>query len=215
MNLTLVTKLLFLALLTTVAISGQTVSAIEQNSIDSLNSKEKKLTLNIGFYKPFTTNSSFIGEGTKGQGGFDIGMQVFVYKNFFIGAFAGYFFLDVTNTNLVGDYRRSRAFNAAIELGYEHSLSKKIDIGASIAPLGYTEYRNYISDGRVRQQRDNASSIAYRTYVNYQFSRYFAFFINYSFRNDTTKIETAPEIQNNFNEIQYHNVGFGLRILVY
>ncbi|MFK7831833.1 MAG: hypothetical protein AB8B52_01030 [Winogradskyella sp.] len=217
MNLTLVTRLLFLLLIATSASYAQSDLVQNENSVDSLNitSKEKAVILTVGFYKPFTTENSFIGQGTTGQAGFDLGMQVFLYKNFFIGGFGGYFFLDVTDADLVGDYSRSRVFSASLEVGYELPIHKNIDLGLSIALLGYASYRNFISEGRTRQQRDGASSRLYRAYLSYQFAKHFAFFVNYAFRNDNSSIETAPEIQDNFNKIQYHNVGFGLKFTLF
>ncbi|WP_339623554.1 hypothetical protein [uncultured Winogradskyella sp.] len=217
MNLTLLIKLFIFVTITTSVVSAQTIGSGNQTTIDHTKelSQPKKIAINLGFYKPFTTNTSYIGRGTQGEFGFDVGVQVFVYKNIFIGTSAGYFFLDVTDTNLVGDYERSRAFSLALELGYEQPITRHIDIGAGIAPLATTSYRNYISEGRVRQQRDNASAMVYRAYVSYKFTKYLAFFVNYAFRSDASKIETAPEIQNKFNKIQYHNVGFGFRIFIF
>lgn len=217
MNLSLIIKLFFLVLLATFKVHTQNDDVTNESPLDSLqvDSDQKALIITLDFYKPFTTDKSFIGQGTYGEAGFDVGIQVFVYKNFFIGTFAGYFFLDVTDTNLVGDYKRSRVFNVSLELGYELPIIKDLDLGVSIAPVGYASYRNYIGEGRLRQQRDEASSILYRAYVSYHFAKHFAVFVNYSFRNDNANIETAPEIQNNFDKIQYHNVGLGLKFTLF
>ena len=169
----------------------------------------------MGIYKPLTTEHSYIGQATRGQAGVDFGMQVFVYKKFFVGGFAGYSFLEVINTKLVGNYTRSRVFNTALEVGYELPLIKNLDLGISIAPLGYAAYRNYIGEGRVNQQRDEAYLTAIRVHFNYQFATNFGLFLRYAFRNDNTSIETASEIQDNFNNIQYHDIGVGLKYTLF
>lgn len=194
--------------------TAQNDPQVINDSISKTNS-DKALILSLGYYHPFTTESSNIGKATTGRFGAEVGLQVFVYRRFFVGAFGGYYFLRVNNTDLVGNYRRSRAFNMALDLGYEFQLVEKIDVGVSIAPLGITSYRNFIRSGRVRQQRDLGTTALGRIYLNYQFNTNFSLAFTYAYRWDNVSIETAPEIQDQFENINYHNFGICFRFTIF
>tara|TARA_R110002049_G_scaffold6614_1_gene41402 strand:+ start:537 stop:1211 length:675 start_codon:yes stop_codon:yes gene_type:complete len=217
MNLTSIIKILlifFLGFAQTITAQNDEDLAREIDDKSKSDKPYKSAIISYGVYKPYTTNKSFIGKGTKGDVGFKLGAQLFIYKRFFIGTFLSASFIDVTDSNLTGDYNRSQITSAYLEIGYEFSILEKLNLGLSIAPIGIANYRNDIRDGRVKQQNDTANVTIYQAYLSYNFAGNFSVFIDYSFRSDKTKIKTASEIQDEFDTIQYHNIGLGLKFSI-
>ncbi|WP_179009267.1 hypothetical protein [Winogradskyella forsetii] len=208
--------LLILSLCLTSTVFSQNIDNINEETQDNSKLKEtfKTAIITYGVHKPYTTDKSYIGRGTKGDIGFKLGAQLFIYKHFFIGTFFNATLIDVTDSSLTGDYDRSQITSAYLEVGYEFSILENFNLGLCVAPIGYANYRNDIRDGRVRQQNDHAYISIYQTYLSYNFAGNFSVFIDYSFRNDKTKINTASEIQSEFDTIQYHNIGLGLKFSI-
>lgn len=220
MNLILPTKatmLLICCLLTLHLSHAQNTESSSQN--DSIETKksdahQKTVIFTLGLFQPITTESSFIGRGTEGKVSFNIGVQGFVYKDFFIGINAGASYLDVTDSSFTGNYNRSTVSHTNIEIGYEFPINSDWRLGASFAPWGEARYRNIRSRTRNDDQVDHAKFTKYELYLSYNISGALHGFAGYSFRNDKSDIKTAQEIQDNFDKIQYHQINFGLKFYI-
>lgn len=175
---------------------------------------QKTAIFTLGVFQPIINDDSNIGKGANGNLSFKLGGQLFVYKRFFVGGFFNSTYLDITDISFTGKYKRSYVTTSYLQFGYEFSVSKKLSFAASIAPIGYADYRNYIKKNRVNQQHDSAKVLIYETYLSYDVSDRFSIFIDYSYRTDTTNIRTASEIQSNFSKIKYHNFGIGLKFTI-
>lgn len=185
---------------------------IEQDSIKPIT--QKSAILSFAAYRPTTINNSFIGQSTKGKIGFKTGLQLFMYKGFFIGGMLDISFLDVEDSNLIGRYNRSTITAAYFEIGYDLPINKQFNIGLSLAPFGFANYRNVIDADRIEQQNDTANLTIFKTYLSCNLKNNLLIFIDYSFRNDNTNINTAPDISGDFDKIQYHNIGLGVKISI-
>jgi hypothetical protein len=185
-----------------------------QDSIRA-NTTQRYAIFTIGGFAPIKRNNSTYQNGTDITFGFDFGAQLFVYDRFFIGGHINTNKAEVTNKTLVGEYDKTKITLFYLELGYEFEFNKKFNLGVSSSPLGKANYNNTITNSsNLKSQTDIANVILFNTYLRYNFSQNFSLFASYSFRNDNLKIVAAPEIQNSFDNIQYHNFGFGLKYAV-
>lgn len=185
-----------------------------QDSIRA-NTTQRYAIFTIGGLAPIKRNNSAFQNGTDMTFGFNFGAQLFVYNRFFIGGFINSNKAEVTNKTLVGEYDKTNITLLYLELGYEFEFNKQFNLGVSFSPLGRANYNNTISNNsNFTSQTDIANVILFNAYLRYNFSRNFSLFASYSFRNDNLRIEAAPEIQNRFDNIQYHNFGFGLKYAV-
>lgn len=218
MNLILPTKAtmlsIFCLLMLPLSHAQNTESSSKDDSIETKKSDahQKTVIFTLGLFQPITTESSFIGRGTEGKVSFNIGVQGFVYKHFFIGVNTGASYLEVTDSSFTGNYKRSTVAHTYIEVGYEFPINKDFRLGASFAPWGEARYKNIRSRARNNEQVDHAKFTKYELYLGYNISGKLYVFAGYSFRNDNSDIQTAPEIQDDFDKIQYHQINFGLKL---
>ncbi|WP_047548696.1 hypothetical protein [Psychroserpens sp. Hel_I_66] len=215
MNLTLATnfkQILICCLLSFSVLNAQdNIESKEELPNDSYKNESYKTALiSFDVYKPVISENSFIGQGTVGNLSFKFDAQFFVYKRFFVGISTGFTFLNVNDPSFTGIYNRSTVSNVSLHLGYEQPVARNLNIGGSVSPFGNATYKNVINQGRLEQQRDYAKPIILRAYISYNISTNFSVYLDYSFRSDKTEINTAPEIQDNFSKIQYHNIGLGI-----
>lgn len=217
MNLISPTKiaiLLFFCMLKLSSVSAQNIeSTLQEEPTDTKQSdvNQKTVILTLGAFQPITTESSFIGRGTEGKMSFNIGVQGFVYKHFFIGVNTGASYLEVTDSSFTGNYNKSTVAHTYIEVGYEFPIYQDLRAGASFAPWGEARYKNIRNRSRINEQADHATITKYELYLSYKIRGALHVFAGYSFRNDNSDIETAPEIQDNFDKIQYHQINFGIK----
>lgn len=218
MNLISVIKVLrFLVcfvVFTSGTIAQNTSIFLETEAKDTVASKtyQKSLIYSAEFVKPFTTESSFIGKGTTAKPSYNLGIQMFIYKNFFVGGFTGTTYLDVTNKQFTGNYVRSVVAHSYLNLGYELPINDAFRIGASATVLGSARYRNRVNNSGSAQQLDHAKLNKYGVYLSYKIDGALSIFAGYSYRIDKTEINVAAEIQDNFNRINYHSISFGIKI---
>ncbi|MDB9782226.1 hypothetical protein OAB88_03840 [Winogradskyella sp.] len=52
----------------------------------------------------------------------------------------------------------------------------------------------------------------YNASCSYKVTKAMSLFLDYSYRIDNTRIKAPLNLQNDFNKIQYHNIGLGIRI---
>lgn len=184
---------------------------IKTNDSGIVRISEKTVVFTAGTFQPIAIDNSNFGRVAEANLGFKLGLQFFVYKNFFVSGFFSASYFDIQNQDLVGRYYKSTLSSTYLQLGYEQKINSKLLIGASIAPLGFATYKNIIDRSRIEQQKDRAYINNVEIYISYEVLNNIAIYVDYAFRSDKTYVETAPEILNKFNRIQYHNIGFGLR----
>ncbi len=179
------------------------------NSSNENTGKSVSLTANI--FTPSVVEDSNFGKASEGRLSFEIGAQLYIYKGLFIGFFHSSSYFEITNQDLLGRYDKTSVAANYLKLGYELELLNKFSITGTIAPIGNARYKNIINRNRIKQQIDDADIMLYDISLAYNFSKTISAFVQYSYRSDKTKIQTAPEISADFDEINYHNIAFGLR----
>ncbi len=191
------------------------VNAFDQTS-DTLavETNQKSAVFTIGGFRPSTMENSNFGRATEEKLSFKLGVQIFAYKGLFLGVFHSSSYFDVTNQDVLGRYYKTTVSAFYLQVGYEQRVVDNFSIGASIAPVSNVIYKNIIDSDRIKQQKDDAHFIQYELYLAYNITQTLAVYIDYSYRNDTTGIQTAPEISEDFNNIKFHNFGLGLKIYV-
>lgn len=198
----------------TISVQSQNVdslgSEINNDSIVDYN-KQRSMTYSFNLLNPGITNSSAVGAATKDKLGFNIGTQIFLYKHFYLGAYTGTFYLDVKDKSLVGNYERSTVTHSYWQIGYEFPIGKKIRLDLNYVPVGSSRYKNILELSDNAKQIDKASITMFGIGISYSLSKSFDVFVSYSYRNDKSKIQTASQIQSDFDTINYHTVGIGIR----
>lgn len=186
---------------------------LEQNN-DSITSvtNQRLLAFTFNFQNTGITESSALGKASNGKLGFNLGLQFFVYKQFFIGGFTGTSYLDITDTALVGNYSKSTVTHSYLSVGYEYPIDTNFSVSLSFTPIGNARYKNVITGTSSAKQIDRATITMYNASCSYKVSKSMALFLDYSYRIDNTRITAPLNLQNDFNKIKYHNIGLGIRI---
>ena len=191
---------------------------IGQNDVKTAQTEEKPnisktyYSYNLQYFMPKAFGNNALAKGTKGVGGFNFKLQLGIYKGFFIGANLGAAYLEVTNPEIVGNYKKTTVRNNYLFVGYEFYLSEKFKIGLSAAPYAETTYKNKIFDTPEARQFDTGTFFSVEFYTDYKLSPYIAVFVSYTYRNDTLDIIAPSEIQSQFSSANFHYIGVGVKL---
>ncbi|WP_372752800.1 hypothetical protein [Mariniflexile sp.] len=206
-------RILFCFLLFSIFSFGQDFSNSETQN-NKLESAKRQLlgSLAIDYYIPSTSGENFVGNGMKGEGGYSIKMQLFPYKQFFIGFNFGNTYLSVTDRAFTGNYNKTNIRNQCFFTGYEFLPFKLTRLGLNIGISGDAHYENIgFTNNEEYNQTDTGVIMYYEMYFDYEVGNKFSIYFAYSYRKDKMNI-MAPEIlQANFNEAIYHNFGVGIK----
>jgi hypothetical protein len=210
MSLNLLTRLFLFILVLILPLN--VVSQVTEEEVNSTENKKEgtKIYISTQIDLPIASGDKYIGLAMKGKSGFQFRLQGFVYKGIFIGGAVGATYFKVKNTELVGNYERTNINYSYLFAGYEFISTENINAGISIGFFGDADYVNRFEDN-IAKQKDQANVFAYEGYIDYAFEDGFSVLLNVSYRNDKTKIQTAPEIQARFDRAQFINIGIGLR----
>lgn len=167
---------------------------------------------NLQYFIPKAFGDNALAKGTKGVGGFNFKLQMGIYKGFFVGANIGDAYLEVTNPEIVGNYKKTTVRNNYLFFGYEYYISEKFKLGLSAAPFAETTYKNKIFDATEGRQFDTGTFFSVEFYTDYKLSPYIAVFVSYTYRNDTLDIIAPSEIQLQFSSANFHYVGVGVKL---
>lgn len=191
---------------------------IGQHDIENLETEEEPkisktyYSYNLQYFVPKAFGDNALAESTRGTGGFNFKLQLGVYKGFFVGANVGAAYLEVTNPEIVGNYKKTTVRNNYLFVGYEFYVSEKFRLGLSLAPYAETTYKNKIFDAVEGRQFDTGSFFSVEFYTDYKLSPYIAVFASYTYRNDKLNILAPDEIQSQFNSANFHYVGVGVKL---
>ena len=191
---------------------------IGQNHVETVETEDKPAisktyySYNLQYFMPKAFGDNALAKGTKGVGGFNFKLQLGVYKGFFVGANVGAAYLEVTNSEIVGNYKKTTVRNNYFFVGYEFYVSEKFRLGLSAAPYAETTYKNKIFDTAEGRQFDTGSFFSIEFYTDYKLSPYIAVFASYTYRNDKLDILAPDEIQSQFNSANFHYIGVGVKL---
>lgn len=177
---------------------------------DSLeDSKQRYISYSIGYHNPIATGDNFIGNGLEGNGGMNFKLQIYIYKQFFIGGFLGASYFKVKDTKTIGNYERSRIAEQYAFIGYEFVPTKDFRIGVTASVVGNSRYKNkYNSEVH---QNDSANLQSYGVYLTYEISREFMLYIDYAYRIDKTKIDVPVALEDTFKKGTFNQIGIGVK----
>jgi len=189
-----------------------------QNDVEVAESEDNPKTYktyysyNLEYFIPKVFGDNALAKGTTGVGGFNFKLQLGLYKGFFVGGNLGAAYLEVTNPEFVGNYKKTTVRNNYLFVGYEYYVSEKFKLGLSAAPFSETTYKNKIFDATEGRQFDTGTFFNVEFYADYKLSPYIAVFVNYTYRNDKLDILAPGEIQSQFSSANFHHVGMGVKL---
>jgi hypothetical protein len=161
----------------------------QENS--TANSRQRFGAFSIGFHKPIPTGNNFVGKGMRGKSGFDFKLQLYVYKQFFIGGSAGASYLEVKDASVTGNYEKTTVAEQFLYLGYEFLPFENWRIGVQASIIGDAVYKNkFLPESKLGLQTDSARYHGYGFYINYELGENAMFYIDYIYR--TTQLELKP-----------------------
>lgn len=189
-----------------------------QNDVEVLETEEKPKILktyysyNFQYFMPQAFGDNALANGTTGVGGLNFKLQLGIYKGFFVGGNLGAAYLEVTNPEIVGNYKKSTVSNNYLFMGYEYYVSEKFKLGLSVAPFAKTKYKNKIFEASEGRQYDTGSFFNVEFYSDYKISNHLAVFVSYAYRKDELNIVAPSEIQSQFNTAQFNQFGIGVKL---
>tara|TARA_R110000868_G_scaffold406908_1_gene687709 strand:- start:230 stop:889 length:660 start_codon:yes stop_codon:yes gene_type:complete len=193
-----------------VAICGFSFS---QNNTDLKQNNQKLGFGSIDYSMAIPTGDNFVGLGMEGKGGFNIKAQFFIYKHFFIAGTVGSNYFSVKDKTIVGNYNKTTVSHQYLNIGYELLPLPNTRLGLSISLFGESNFENKSNTNNNESfQIDKGRIRSYELYFDYMISDEFAVYLNYAYRNDKMDIQTPPEIQNLFENTNFHTVSIGVKL---
>lgn len=180
-----------------------------------LEAPNRQLLFNVslGSHRAFTSGNNFMGKGLQGKTGFQFKTQTYLYKHFFLGVSIGHSSFKVKDTNLVGNYERSRVTESYVFVGYEFFPSPKTRLGLNVVLDGHLNYRNYgIKNSEYIEQNDSAKLNRYGVYFNYEIADRLFLYVDYGLHIAKTNIRTPSELQDFFSKGTYNTIGIGISL---
>ncbi len=167
----------------------------------------------IEYAQAIHTGVNFVGLGMEGKSGFNIKAQFFIYKHFFLAGTVGSNYFSVRDKTIVGNYNKTTVSHQYLNVGYELLPLPNTRLGLSISLFGESNFENKsMTNTREAFQNDDAHVRSYEFYFDYMINDEFAVYLNYAYRNDKMDIQTPPEIQNLFENANFHTVSIGVKL---
>lgn len=161
----------------------------------------------LGPYFPIAFGDNFVNNGMETKTGARIAFKVNAYKGLYIGPYFSVFNAEVTDKNLLGNYRKTTNFTVGAIAGYETHINK-FDLSLGVG-VGASTYDN---DGYYDNFQDTATSVWLNPEIAYRVIPYLSFYIAPELRHDFMNIETPAELKDTFKGANYFNISVGLRI---
>lgn len=202
-------RILIISLLFTAAtFAQQTETEIENETAqEQTNLGTKVGSITVGAYLPIAFGENFVNDGMDLKMGAQAQLKLNVMGDFYIGPAMSFFFADVTNRNLVGNYDEMSNLVLGGVIGYEKQLERfDLSIGLGVG------YSGYFNKGLGDSFEDNATALWLRPEVSYKLANYVSIYVAPELRHDFMNIEVPSELEDTFGGVNYFNVGFGLRI---
>lgn len=173
---------------------------------------QKLGNVSLGLSYPIPTGNNFLNNGMSGKVGLNLKAQFFVYKNVFVAGTLGNNYFKVTDKTIVGSYNKTKESHQFISIGYQLVSSYKTRLGLSVSLYGESKYENHnITNNMDAYQNDSGKINNYEIYFDYMINDEFALYLNYAYRNDKMNIKAPSEIQNVFNNANFHSIGIGVK----
>ncbi|MDX1462247.1 MAG: hypothetical protein R3359_04255 [Marinirhabdus sp.] len=205
MNLNIKSVLAGLLLLATPVVAQD--DAIAKDSI----TYNKTVSFTLGVFQPIAMGDNFISNGASTNVGGRFEFRAHLLQKVNLGIRFDGFGYDVTNTQITGLYDRGTVLSIAFLGGYDIIEKDKITVTA-VATFGSTNYNNRQND---EVFRESANTFTIGGEAMYALNRYFNVYGGLEFRSDQLNINGPPQIQSQFNSVQYLAVQAGLRLILW
>lgn len=164
-------------------------------------------SVTVGAYLPIAFGENFVNDGMDLKMGVQVQLKLNVLGDFYIGPAMSFFFADVNNHDLVGNYDEMSNLVLGGVVGYEKQVERfDLSIGLGIG------YSGYFNKGLGDSFEDNATALWLRPEVSYKLANYVSIYVAPELRHDFMNIDVPSELKDTFGGVNYFNVGFGLRI---
>lgn len=164
-------------------------------------------SLTVGAYMPMAMGDNFVNDGMDLKMGAQVQLKLNVLGDFYIGPSLSFFFAEVTNRALVGNYDEMHNIVLGGLVGYEREVARfDLSIGLGVG------YSGYFNEGLGDSFEDNATVLWLRPEVSYKLANYVSVYVAPEFRHDFMNIDVPSELQDTFGGVNYFNLGLGLRI---
>lgn len=200
-------RTLFVALLfSTVAFAQETEPENDTNQ-EQQTTGSKVGSVTVGAYLPIAFGENFVNDGMDVKMGAQAQLKLNILGDFYVGPAMSFFFAEVNNPELVGNYDRMNNLVLGGVVGYEKQVQRfDLSIGLGVG------YSGYFNRGLGDSFEDNGTAIWLRPEVSYKVANYISFYVAPEIRHDFMNIEVPSELEDTFGGVNYFNVGFGLRI---
>lgn len=157
---------------------------------------------------PLGYGDNFIGESLDGQDGLAFSLNLFLFKNFYLGANYGISNFDVTDKASLGNYQETQIEERYLTLGYELLPLKNIRLGLFTSLFGEATLTN---EGQGVSNRDSGKLWIYGLKLEYEIVDNLSLLLVYDWRRIKTNINVPSEISDFFQIGTYNNLSFGLK----
>lgn len=165
--------------------------------------------VSMGYNYPFTRGTNFLNNALNPRGGFNLNINVFVFKQLYLGYQYNLNYFDVENPSLIGEYSSSRMQQEGIVVGYEFLPTDKWRLGLEYAISPNFRMRNIINDD-IDSFKDYGELSSFRVYLSHKLTDIIHAFVSYSFNSVETSIQVPQNLNAFFREASYNNFAFGL-----
>ncbi|SRX75476.1 hypothetical protein AEQU3_02471 [Aequorivita antarctica] len=200
-------RILFISLLCSAATLAQQTETEKDPNQEQTVSGSKVGSITLGAYLPIALGENFVNDGMNLKMGAQAQLKLNVLGDFYVGPAMSFFFAEVTDRELVGNYDRMNNLVLGGVVGYEKQVQRfDLSIGLGVG------YSGYFNRGLGDSFEDNGTALWLRPEVSYKVANYISFYVAPEFRHDFMNIEVPSELEDTFGGVNYFNVGFGLRI---
>jgi hypothetical protein len=200
-------RTLFVALLFSAVTFAQETEPENDTNQEQQTTGSKVGSVTVGAYLPIAFGENFVNDGMDVKMGAQAQLKLNILGDFYVGPAMSFFFAEVNNPELVGNYDRMNNLVLGGVIGYEKQVQRfDLSIGLGVG------YSGYFNRGLGDSFEDNGTAIWLRPEVSYKVANYISFYVAPEIRHDFMNIEVPSELEDTFGGVNYFNVGFGLRI---
>jgi len=178
---------------------------------DNLEQDDHYGIFEIGPYLPISIGKNFANEAQDQKIGIQAGIAINLFNTpALVGLRFTRFESDVTNREVLGNYKNSNVSTFGLVLGYHVLLEPKWRITSSVSVSSVT-YNNQANDFEFV---DSGTSLEFRTSVGYHFSKIFGIYAAPTYRLDFLDINAPAQTKDFLDSASYLSVSFGIRFVI-
>jgi hypothetical protein len=168
-----------------------------------------ELFLKIFYTQPGALGDNVLNKANNGKYGFGFEHNVIRYYNFYVAPgyeFTGY---DVTNAALAGNIENTNVNNYYLRIAYKLSIARKLNVYPFIT--GGAVMINQRTGGK-SYGKQNGSAFGLGADVDFNLDERLSIFARARYNYLSTNVESNPEYESFFKNLQQLNFSFGIKI---